>query len=105
MCLICEITVSYTHLDVYKRQGSDSRRTLVLKNLEKITPFIVDAVEKGAVLLAVGLGFQVLGRYIKAVSYTHLDVYKRQCVGCPGGTESYQPAAYPYIFSLFMAAP
>ncbi len=46
--------------------GSDSRRTLVLRNLEKITPFIVDAVEKGAVLLAVGLGFQVLGRYIKA---------------------------------------
>ena len=46
--------------------GSDSRRTLVLKNLEKIAPYIVDAVEKGAVLLAVGLGFQLLGRYIMA---------------------------------------
>ncbi|MFY9140611.1 MAG: hypothetical protein WAO30_07630, partial [Thermacetogeniaceae bacterium] len=46
--------------------GADSRRTLVLKNLEKIAPFIVDAVEEGTVLLAVGLGFQLLGRYIKA---------------------------------------
>lgn len=46
--------------------GADSRRTLVLKNLEKIALYLIDAVERGVVLLAVGLGFQLLGRYIKA---------------------------------------
>ena len=48
--------VSYTHLDVYKRQVKDLKlvhqRLGVLKNL--------------------GLG------YLTPVSYTHLDVYKRQ---------------------------
>ncbi|HHY40038.1 MAG TPA: glutamine amidotransferase [Syntrophaceticus sp.] len=50
---------------IFMGGGADSRRTLLLKNLEIIAPYIVDAVEKGTVLLAIGLGFQLLGRYIK----------------------------------------
>ena len=56
------IAVSYTHLDVYKRQdvkfGDNSNADeAVAKILEKKDIFGVD---------------------LKAVSYTHLDVYKRQ---------------------------
>ena len=47
-----DISVSYTHLDVYKRQ--------ILSCYFKLFVFILD--------------FNVLS----AVSYTHLDVYKRQ---------------------------
>ena len=43
------ISVSYTHLDVYKRQFND-----LMKEFEKTYD-------------------------IQTVSYTHLDVYKRQC--------------------------
>ena len=51
----CLHTVSYTHLDVYKRQGYESG----------------------------GMFYRFTGRSeylqnIMAVSYTHLDVYKRQ---------------------------
>ena len=53
--------VSYTHLDVYKRQGRDSDR------LRYILP--VKAEE--------------FWQTLEAVSYTHLDVYKRQIFSCP----------------------
>ena len=51
----CYAAVSYTHLDVYKRQVSD---------LEQLRQLL--------------LHFD--GCPLKAVSYTHLDVYKRQTV-------------------------
>ena len=51
--------VSYTHLDVYKRQ--------VLAFLEHF----------GLRALTVKLAFETLGEVV-SVSYTHLDVYKRQ---------------------------
>ena len=50
--------VSYTHLDVYKRQALEKARAGNQKFLASFSP----AQESG----------------LKAVSYTHLDVYKRQ---------------------------
>ena len=56
--------VSYTHLDVYKRQGS----------VGTLTSLRVATTTSGA-----------LSSYRRvtswAVSYTHLDVYKRQVIG------------------------
>ncbi|OUG01767.1 hypothetical protein AZ049_004426 [Escherichia coli] len=55
------LSVSYTHLDVYKRQV---------------------------------YGIRISGRYI-TVSYTHLDVYKRQIIYLP---EILIPYTTPLIF-------
>ena len=69
------IPVSYTHLDVYKRQGkthlmhvignrileNDKSKNILYVTSEKFTNQLINA--------------------IKAVSYTHLDVYKRQFDG------------------------
>ena len=55
-----QIPVSYTHLDVYKRQVFTSFIILLY------TFFIL-------------LDYEAIARgWIKPVSYTHLDVYKRQ---------------------------
>ena len=73
-------TVSYTHLDVYKRQAHHA------------VIITVDFFDKdgGAPLYSVctGLVKRLTRSYIsvyliigKAVSYTHLDVYKRQAIG------------------------
>ena len=60
MRLIVLIAVSYTHLDVYKRQAQEE--VVVQKILEKHPQ--VDL---------------IFGTHnIHPVSYTHLDVYKRQ---------------------------
>ena len=62
--------VSYTHLDVYKRQ----------------VPFMLIGIfipDKALALLGADAGLIGLGRnYVRIipVSYTHLDVYKRQFV-------------------------
>ena len=59
-------SVSYTHLDVYKRQGKQPRTPLTeLAIHSKFVEF----------LCAVA---QACPRNTYAVSYTHLDVYKRQ---------------------------
>ena len=75
-------TVSYTHLDVYKRQAysSGGERLFLLGQPMKMAavmmaiipikcayPFFQKYFDKG-----------VMVGSIKAVSYTHLDVYKRQ---------------------------
>ena len=65
--------VSYTHLDVYKRQtrmGAGNARFLC-----------ADAAEAAQQLLAEGLRPDVV--VLDPVSYTHLDVYKRQGRCCP----------------------
>ena len=64
-------TVSYTHLDVYKRQGR------ILSNFTDITD-LKDFTNKKTFVRAY---FNVIGTgstTVDPVSYTHLDVYKRQ---------------------------
>ena len=65
-------SVSYTHLDVYKRQGT-------LTEAGKEDPYSKRSVEENLDL------FERMknGEFedgTKAVSYTHLDVYKRQTI-------------------------
>ena len=63
------MSVSYTHLDVYKRQ--DTNREHLDRILHKVgSDYKMFRVEKGNISEMVET--QV------AVSYTHLDVYKRQ---------------------------
>ena len=66
------ITVSYTHLDVYKRQGMfpiDSKtRDYDAAMLDKFAA--LDKVKE--------YPWDIRDILPKAVSYTHLDVYKRQ---------------------------
>ena len=59
--------VSYTHLDVYKRQGIDgsTARHKSTQQYYRDTQKLVDSLKAEVVDL-------------QAVSYTHLDVYKRQ---------------------------
>ena len=54
------MAVSYTHLDVYKRQAEHH------------------ALIAGADGIDLGVAIAVLAHFQRAVSYTHLDVYKRQ---------------------------
>ena len=70
-CLKGPMTVSYTHLDVYKRQVL----MLVFREPDELwTPG--DLLSIGAAIEHVCLEAVNLG--LGAVSYTHLDVYKRQ---------------------------
>ena len=60
--------VSYTHLDVYKRQVSDIIAHLNGKGIQAVRQTVY--ADTNALIDA--------GIDIVAVSYTHLDVYKRQ---------------------------
>ena len=71
-------TVSYTHLDVYKRQA------LLLAGADKVAvnsaavarpELVADIADRFGSQCAVG---SIDARRVAAVSYTHLDVYKRQ---------------------------
>ena len=67
------ITVSYTHLDVYKRQ-------VVTMGLPKAEEVLREAMAMGADK-GILVTDRVLGgadTWATSVSYTHLDVYKRQ---------------------------
>ena len=64
--------VSYTHLDVYKRQvGDGGTGILVLDHQHAVDHLVGDA------LVAVS-GDDDIELRAGTVSYTHLDVYKRQ---------------------------
>ena len=69
----CVPPVSYTHLDVYKRQVFEPNKEISLEDAQKIDPNATyeDKVE-------VQLNTKEFGRIAAPVSYTHLDVYKRQ---------------------------
>ena len=77
--LSSEEPVSYTHLDVYKRQNDPKliRNLLEIKsqNKEKLVNFIK---EYEGIELDSSFVFDVQIKRLHAVSYTHLDVYKRQ---------------------------
>ena len=63
------MAVSYTHLDVYKRQGLEKHLPGQVKKFiadHNINLYTIDGVKIG---IETGMG---------PVSYTHLDVYKRQ---------------------------
>ena len=72
----CSKAVSYTHLDVYKRQAMDSVRTakrlgaeramIIYRRSEEEMPARIEEVKHAK------------EEGVESVSYTHLDVYKRQ---------------------------
>ena len=69
--MLCLVPVSYTHLDVYKRQAN---------------PVLIHSLKRYAVLRRMGLPVALClsDKGIYPVSYTHLDVYKRQANSwCP----------------------
>ena len=84
-------TVSYTHLDVYKRQPEDSEIVFLRGQVEKLQAELekerehnrekdkqlLDTLNKLAESQAALAAGQAADKQ-KAVSYTHLDVYKRQ---------------------------
>ena len=64
------VAVSYTHLDVYKRQvESLAPVQAMLKQLDNLASLC----DEGVKLIMIGDANDV-----SPVSYTHLDVYKRQ---------------------------
>ena len=67
-------SVSYTHLDVYKRQQQGLAGAGEWETLRKLLP---DFKDKRVLDLGCGYGWHC----IYPVSYTHLDVYKRQPSG------------------------
>ena len=71
------MAVSYTHLDVYKRQGKEIRTGEVYGST---VSFRLPDKRRGT--LSGGTGHGRFWRTAEAVSYTHLDVYKRQVVLC-----------------------
>ena len=82
-------TVSYTHLDVYKRQGEDC----YIYNLAEIKIDSNVSIEHRNFFNTGGHDYKNTTCYIFAkpiiiedeawaVSYTHLDVYKRQIYMC-----------------------
>ena len=86
--------VSYTHLDVYKRQLKDTDFVQKVKQLlirygvhpslmefELTETMLAESMEEAAAVIR---GLRALGCKVSidAVSYTHLDVYKRQCWCC-----------------------
>ena len=80
-------TVSYTHLDVYKRQafafggGKISTETSYEVKYELTDAFTTISITDIVSTASVVMDFKSGGKGVavgKAVSYTHLDVYKRQ---------------------------
>ena len=74
--------VSYTHLDVYKRQYDMSLNAAVLTAVEE-GQYTINV--SNSVLLPMGkppIEGTVDALTIAPVSYTHLDVYKRQISSC-----------------------
>ena len=79
--------VSYTHLDVYKRQVLTSYSRGEGTNLHGSAFRVLKTIRSGyhgnrieCILVAIAS--------VEAVSYTHLDVYKRQVYMCPNGKSS-----------------
>ena len=68
------VAVSYTHLDVYKRQAMSKLKKLLPKRDLRARWLWVLALA----LTAVKLGLCSFQLIVASVSYTHLDVYKRQ---------------------------
>ena len=74
--LASSVPVSYTHLDVYKRQTLSNTRILTIPLLCKGFQRTLCRISGGGLVN----GLQVSRHFFHAVSYTHLDVYKRQAL-------------------------
>ena len=81
-------SVSYTHLDVYKRQGAHYGAYAPLgyvKDPDKKGHLLIDTETRWIVEKIFDLAVHGRGAAsITPVSYTHLDVYKRQSLGLCG---------------------
>ena len=67
--------VSYTHLDVYKRQPDQLMRVVLCYcGIDQV----LRETAGNFTLLEERISDTAIHRRLKAVSYTHLDVYKRQ---------------------------
>ena len=75
----CSRPVSYTHLDVYKRQVDTDAICAAIKDVFEDTRAVL---EPAGALAVAGAKAYAARHKLKdktlAVSYTHLDVYKRQ---------------------------
>ena len=87
--IIAVCTVSYTHLDVYKRQVYDIVLSKTNSNFHGRISGVIQAscnlsetfgIYIGGVLLGLKCYWLFFGVSIIYVSYTHLDVYKRQVI-------------------------
>ena len=100
--------VSYTHLDVYKRQGRGKNAKDISDNLGRETIDSFNTSENRGTQVSHGLTYQKLGKELMTqdeiavmdggkcilpVSYTHLDVYKRQARDTV--TAGNEPEAHP----------
>ena len=99
----CARTVSYTHLDVYKRQANISAREIVV--LGKVRGNLtasdrVDIRSDGSLTGdVVAARISIEDGAFFTVSYTHLDVYKRQsCTRWMGSTPT--PSEYPKVAAM-----
>ena len=80
------VAVSYTHLDVYKRQAYKAYVTInrtipLILIVVMVANLYFDTGMMAVVVLALVwmlAQFTYTGNCVKTVSYTHLDVYKRQ---------------------------
>ena len=79
------VAVSYTHLDVYKRQidsyldeSVQVAGAIDKSVIEKAVQTLLEVRESGGRLFVLGVGGGAGNATHAAVSYTHLDVYKRQ---------------------------
>ena len=76
--------VSYTHLDVYKRQrifSSPDALTLTAKPGDTYNLYDALGVVNDIIYSGTAGNSPVTGIRVPSVSYTHLDVYKRQVPG------------------------
>ena len=86
------LAVSYTHLDVYKRQGCDTTSTFFNQGKNK---FAKKLEKQENLQFAAKIFYEENQDPIKlmqastAVSYTHLDVYKRQLPSDPQEANRY----------------
>ena len=70
------LTVSYTHLDVYKRQVPVDEMVKDMRSL--FNPIAKDKKIEFEIVVDKTVPSSIATDKMRAVSYTHLDVYKRQ---------------------------
>ena len=96
-------TVSYTHLDVYKRQEHSVIQLRPLCIIEQVHIIALARTKLRQCQLGLLVRFRRSDIYTVPVSYTHLDVYKRQHL-CRWATIR-SLHWYPYCFHILFSPP